>query len=140
MTPSVRDGSSAVPLRVQITELERRILDDRRSVSLRAYALEREMRRRLTSPTALLLAVGAGFISGRLTERHDSPAKRSRGVDGRAARGLGLLEITLKVLTLVSAVRRAMPSAPRASGARGNAGEPLGPEREAVVDSGERPS
>jgi hypothetical protein len=129
MTPRFHDGSSAIPVRVQITELERRILDGRRSLTGRASTLERAMRRRLSSPTALLLAAGVGFISGRLTERRDSPAKP--GVDGRAARGLGLLDITLKGIALVSSVRRAMPSAARGFCARDQAGESLERERAA---------
>ncbi len=116
MSSTFRGTSSPAPVMVQITELERRILDERRSLSLRAAALDRAIRRRLSSPTTLLLAAGAGFIGGKLTEGHaPKGTKGARGADGSAAPGLGALDTALNVFTLVSRIWRAMSPAAQAT-------------------------
>ena len=89
MTSSFRDNHSPASLMTQITDTERKILDQRWSVRLRASMLNRSIRRRLTSPTMLLLAAGVGFITGKLTKRHAAERKEgSRGIDGPRAPGI----------------------------------------------------
>ncbi len=111
MTSTFRDNHAQASLMTRIAETERRILDQRTLVRLRAALLDRRIRAQLTSPTTLLLAAGAGFATGILTDRRTAEFEgRSRGTDASRAPGHSVLETALTVFTLVSSVLRVMPS------------------------------
>ena len=52
----------------QIADVERRLLERRRVIAIRKNLLGQQVRQQMTSPTALLLAGGIGFIIGDLTQ------------------------------------------------------------------------
>lgn len=111
MTSAFWDNRSQASLMTRIAETERRILDQRSLVRLRAALLDRRIRAQLTSPTTLLLAAGAGFATGILTDRRTAEFEgRSRGSDASRAPGHSVLDTALTVFTLVSSVLRVMPS------------------------------
>lgn len=62
----------------QIKDAEHRVLSRRYGVRVRSAMLERKIRNQVTSPGALLLAGGTGFLIGALTKRR-SPRPESRG-------------------------------------------------------------
>lgn len=102
MTSNFRDNHSPASLMAQITDTERKILDQRRSVRLHASMLDRNIRKRLTSPAMLLLAAGVGFIAGKLTKRQAGQRKEgSRDIGGSPAPDNNFLETVLKVVSLV---------------------------------------
>lgn len=115
MTLNVRVKHSPASLMTQIAETERKILDQQRLVSLRASLLDRSIRRRVTSPTWLLLAIGVGFITGKLTHRYIVERKEGSrhigGIGGAPAPGASFLDTALKVVSLVGSFVHAMPSA-----------------------------
>jgi hypothetical protein len=111
MTSTARDNPAQTSLTTRIAQTERKILDQRSLVRLRAARLDRRVRAQLTSPTMLLLAAGAGFVTGILTDRRAIRFnEHSRGVDGSRAPSNSVLDTALTVFTLVSSVLRVMPS------------------------------
>jgi hypothetical protein len=95
----------------RIAETERKIMTQRSLVRLRASLLDRQLRAQLTSPTTLLLAAGAGFATGILTDRRTAESKeRSRSIDGALGPCHSVLDTALTVFTLVSNFVRFMPS------------------------------
>ncbi len=68
-------------LTVQITEAERRLQNQRRSVRMRSAMLGRTLQQRMTDPVLLLWAGSLGFLAGEFTQcqmpklpkLHDSP-------------------------------------------------------------------
>ncbi|MGB8436384.1 MAG: hypothetical protein WCE38_19205 [Burkholderiales bacterium] len=111
MTSTYQGNHARASLMTRIAETERKILDQRSLVRLRAALLDRRIRAQLTSSTTLLLAAGAGFATGILTDRRTAEfSKRSHSIDATRAPGHSVLDTALTVFTLVSSVLRVMPS------------------------------
>jgi hypothetical protein len=60
-------------LTVQVMQAEMQVLRRRQRIGECASAFDRSVRRRLTSPVALLLAAGVGFIAGLFGRRPVAP-------------------------------------------------------------------
>lgn len=93
------------PLAAQIVRAEQKLRQRRRRVDASAALLRQTARRQLTSPWALLLAGGVGFVAADFATRAPStpataPASRS------FANALGILAV---VRSLVSMLRPAAP-------------------------------
>lgn len=89
-------------LAAQIRDAERQVLKRQQAVGVRADILARKIRRQITAPATLLLAVGIGYILGEITRR------QSPKTCGSAA-GTTPLMAALNLMTSVQTLYKALP-------------------------------
>ena len=103
----MRQRHKPAPLTVQITQVERRVLYRRRLVQYHASRAAQSLRRGLTSPAILLVAVGLGVAAEHFTRRQ-APAL---GHAERASAGK-LFAAALKFISMATTLfRRLAPVA-----------------------------
>jgi len=106
MATDTRQRSKPAPLTAQVTQAERRLLYRRRMVGFRASRLQSDLRKQLTAPGTLLVAVGVGFAIGHLQKRHNPAADRDDGSSHNK-----LLGLAFKVLSWAPVLFRPPPAA-----------------------------
>lgn len=106
MTANIRNASKPASLTVQIRDAERQVLERQRLVSVRASTLGQNMREQLTSPAALLLACGLGFVAGELTKHQPSQA---RSTDNSPASYRTYFVTALNLITWARTLFAALP-------------------------------
>lgn len=94
-------------LSLQVTQAEMQVLRRRQRIGECASALDRSVRKRLTSPIALLLAAGVGFAAGLFSGRPETAPD-----DEAPARTLGrkLLAGALRLFAVARALFSAFPA------------------------------
>lgn len=100
MASRVRPKLRLESLATQISRAELQLRHRRRQVSTSATLLRQTARRRLTSPWALLLAGGVGFVAGDFAMR--TPATPSAAPGGRSGWFAGALSLLAVVRSVVS--------------------------------------
>jgi hypothetical protein len=100
------------PLKTQIMRAELRLCARRRRTSASATKLEQSVRSQLTSPTALLLAGGLGFVAGDVA--HCNASAMNRAADPRVpvshffTRAVGVIAVVRSLITSVQAIQRVL--------------------------------
>jgi hypothetical protein len=114
MSTGIRPPVRSDPLEGQIMRAELRFQDRRRRIRAGADKLERDVRRQLTSPCALLLAGGLGFVAGDLAAR-DCSDSRLPGSDF-FTRAVSIIAVVRSLLTSIQAMQRPAVECDGASG------------------------
>jgi hypothetical protein len=96
---------SSEPLKTQIMRADERLRDRRCRVDASAAMLGRSVRKELTSPLALLLAGGLGFVAGDFATRGSGTAERA---DDSRAPGNHFFASVLSIVTLVRSLLRSI--------------------------------
>lgn len=108
MTPDAgRESGPRVSLERRIREVEARLADRQRAVGAGAAALESGVRAAMTSPLALLAAVGAGFAIGQYSKRRRAAPQVA---SGPAVVRPSIFATLMEVLTLASTVMAILPA------------------------------
>lgn len=99
-------ATDAPPIKDEIAALEHQIGYHRERIKSRSYALEYKMRKRIASPTFLLLAAGAGFLGERYLSRKQSTQPKP---DGHTPPRESIIEKGLKTVTLIQGIMASYP-------------------------------
>jgi hypothetical protein len=79
MSTADRDSPRPTSLNQRIRQTEQQLAGRQRSIGLRAAALGRGVREKLSSRTALLVAAGTGFAIGQFSKRKNAKAHFDSG-------------------------------------------------------------
>lgn len=106
MTASMRQRDRPATLAVKALHAEAQVLSNRRRARVHAALLGQKLRTELTSPSALLLAAGLGFVTEGLTRRRSSVPDST---DPPAITGSGPFAKALKLVAFLASLMKAFP-------------------------------
>ncbi len=106
MASRLLNRSKTNALASQIRDAERQVLNRQRRITIHTDALVRNIEQQMTAPTTLLLASGAGFIIGELTQHQ--PAK-SRTADNIVDAETSPLGIAFNLISSIQTLYTALP-------------------------------
>ena len=104
-------ASESPPIKDEIAALEHQISQHHARIKSRSYAMEYRVRKRIASPTVLLLAAGVGFLGERyLSSRsaNQSASAKSNG-HARGPANESIIEKGLKMVTLIRGIMASYP-------------------------------